>query len=98
MISTKAIEIVPLLEKPSDYNEYVAKCQVMDFPILPFGSYAQKYGILLAGQTRYPDLELREAYLKAMDDINKDSTVIIPPKSGKKSCCGGNKTEGAEVK
>ncbi len=97
MISTKAIDIVPLLAEPFDYAEYLAKCRAMDYSALPEGKYAQKLGILMAAQNKYPHLEPAEAYTLFIADINSSPEKTTAP-SGKKGCCGGNKTEGGEVR
>lgn len=92
MISTRAIEIVPLLEEPFDYNEYVAKCEAMDFQILPEGMYAQKLGMLMVALVKYPAPYLpHEAYLKFLEDMNGGKGQIIPLDK-KTGCCGGGKT------
>jgi hypothetical protein len=98
MISTRAIEIVPLLEDPFDYKEYVAKCRVMDFDILPEGHYAQKLGWLKVGEKKYPNLESKEAYLKFVKDQNKILDSVTISTSKKKGCCGGNKIKGVRIK
>ncbi|MCK5132407.1 MAG: hypothetical protein KAR40_09695 [Candidatus Sabulitectum sp.] len=98
MIHTRAIEIITLLKEPFDYKEYVAKCEELDFPILPEGSYVQKAGIAKAGMVKYPHLEPKRAYLMQMADISKASTTIVPPKAEGEGCCGKNETEGADIK
>ena len=92
MISTRAIEIIPLLEEPFNYEEYKAKCKAMDFDVLPEGIYAQKLGMFMAGVMKYPQLEPTKAYIKFIGDINTTSKRVRPnPKA--KGCCGGNKTK-----
>lgn len=90
MISTRAIEIIPLLKEPFDYEEYVAKCTDMGFDILPETSYPQKVGILKASIVKYPNLEPELAYMTYFNGNNK--TQNIKSSDGKSSCCGGGKT------
>lgn len=95
MISTRAIEIVAVMEDPFNYEEYVVKCASMEFNILPEGEYAQKLGWLKVSAVKYPQLSEKEAYLKFFKDVKSASSHIPPQEETKKKggCCGGGKVK-----
>jgi hypothetical protein len=91
MISTRAIEIVPLMEEPFDYDEYVVKCNVMDFQILPLGQYINKLGIYKSGLVKHPHLSPKQAYLMMIGDIRNTSKRPQSTTTTGTGCCGGAK-------
>lgn len=68
------LEIVLSLNNIFNYQEYLLKT---DKP-LPEGEYAQKIGMLKCSMIKYPTMSPKEAYLKFIDDMNKEYTKTNP--------------------
>lgn len=71
------IKLILSLENPFDYKEYEGKALIP----LSKGGYAQKTGMLMCAISEFPNEEPREAYLKFIDNMNKEHDKEVPKQS-----------------
>lgn len=85
----KRIELILSLKNPFDYKEY--KGWVLK--PLSKGDYAQKTGMLICAIAEFPNEEPKEAYLKFIDNMNKEYDSSTPETLREEcgSCGGGDK-------
>jgi hypothetical protein len=87
MISGKRLQVVQALSD-SKYESFLAECDKQGVVPLSLNEYCQKAGILRVAIDTYGEVDVKDSYLKMVQDINK---ADAERDAAGESCCGEEK-------